>query len=95
MGPTLSLYYLYYYNSDLNYAFNIRGLNIEAKFGSNNWAPSQETTSRGGGGSPYQGTYQHLKGYQPVKAPHDTHPHHLALHRALTPLRGALKPHSH
>ena len=47
------LYYFYYYNSDLNYAFNIRGLNIEAKFGSNNWAPSQETTSRGEGGSPY------------------------------------------
>ena len=92
-GSLLSLFY--YYNSDFNYAFNIRGLNIEAEFGSDNWAPSQETTSKGGGGSPYQGTYQHVKGYQPVGAPHDTHPHQHALHRALPPLRGALTPYSH
>ena len=86
-----SLYYLfYYYNSDFNYAFNIRGLNIEAKFGSNNWSPSQETPSRGGEGSPYQGTYPHVDGYEPVKAPYDTHPHQNALHRALTPLGGPL-----
>ena len=88
-------YVIYYYNSDLNYAFNIRGLNIEAKFGSNNWVPSKETASRGGGRSPHQGTYQHVKGYQPVEAPHDTHPHHHELQRALTPLREALTPPSH
>ena len=84
MGRSLFILF-YYYNSDLNYAFNIRDLNIEAKFGSNNWVPSKETASMGGGGSPYQGTYQHVKGYQPVESPHDTQPHHLALHRALTP----------
>ena len=89
MGEAL-IHLIYYYNSDFNYAFNIRGLNIEAKFGSNNWVPSKETASRGGGGSPYQGTYQHVKGYEPVEAPHDTQPHHLALHRDLTPLRGPL-----
>ena len=94
MGPTIFLI-LYYYNSDLNYAFNIRGLNIETKFGSNNWAPSQEATLRGGEGSPYLGTYPHVKGYEPVKAPHGTHPHHHALHRALTPPKGALTSHSH
>ena len=89
------LYYFYYYSPDLNYAFYIRGLNIEARFGSNNWAPSKETASRGGVGSPHQGTYLHVKGYQPVEAPHDTHPHHLELQRALTPLREALTPYSH
>ena len=94
MGQVVSISF-YYYNFDLNYAFNIRGLNIEAKFGSNNWVPSKGTASRGGGGSPHQGTYQHVEGYQPVEAPHETHPHQLALQRALTPLRGALTPHSH